>query len=61
MWSYESRLYGYHLQQAIGEEMRKRGIDKEIAAMITQVLVDKEDLAFSNPSKPIGSFFQRRS
>lgn len=50
---------GYHLQQAIGEEMRKRGIDKEIAAMITQVLVDKEDLAFSNPSKPIGSFFSK--
>jgi carbamate kinase len=48
---------GYHLQQSIGEEMRKRGIFKEIASIITQVLVDKNDLAFKNPTKPVGSFF----
>ena len=48
---------GYHLQQSIGEEMRKRGIHKEIAAVVTQVLVDKDDPAFKNPTKPVGSFF----
>lgn len=50
---------GYHLQQSIGQEMKKRGIDKEITSMITQVLVDKEDSAFKNPSKPVGSFFSK--
>lgn len=50
---------GYHLQQSIGEEMRKRGIDREIMAMITQVLVDEEDPSFHNPTKPVGSFFSK--
>ncbi|CCQ93453.1 amino acid (carbamate) kinase [[Clostridium] ultunense Esp] len=50
---------GYHLQQSIGEEMRKRGIDKGITAMITQVLIDEEDPAFCNPTKPVGSFFSK--
>lgn len=48
---------GYHLQQAIREEMRSRGIDKDVAAMVTQVVVDEKDPAFENPTKPVGSFF----
>ncbi|MEW9124996.1 MAG: carbamate kinase [Thermotaleaceae bacterium] len=48
---------GYHLQQAIGEEMRRRGIQKSVAAIVTQVIVDKEDPGFKNPTKPVGSFF----
>jgi carbamate kinase len=48
---------GYHLQQAIREEMRKRGINKGIAAIVTQVIVDKNDPGFKNPTKPVGSFF----
>ncbi len=48
---------GYHLEQSIGEEIRKRAIDKEVATIITQVLVDKDDTAFNNPTKPVGSFF----
>jgi carbamate kinase len=48
---------GYHLQQAIGEEMKKRGIQKQVATIVTQVVVDKNDPAFQNPTKPIGSFF----
>jgi carbamate kinase len=48
---------GYHLEQAIGEEIRKRQIDKEVAAIVTQVLVDRDDPAFKNPTKPVGSFF----
>ncbi|MDI6600368.1 MAG: carbamate kinase [Thermoanaerobacteraceae bacterium] len=50
---------GYHLQQAIGDEMRKSGLNKSIATVITQVVVDKEDPAFLNPTKPIGSFFTK--
>ncbi|HSH36576.1 carbamate kinase [Schnuerera sp.] len=48
---------GYHLQQTIREEMIKRGIYKEITAMITQVVVSNNDSAFTKPSKPVGSFF----
>lgn len=51
---------GYHLQQAIRGEMRNRGIDKGIASIVTQVLVDKDDPGFLNPTKPIGSFFTEK-
>lgn len=48
---------GYHLQQAIREEMVRRNINKSIAAIVTQVVVDKNDPGFKNPTKPVGSFF----
>jgi carbamate kinase len=48
---------GYHLQQAIREELIKRDINKSIAAVVTQVVVDKNDAGFKNPTKPVGSFF----
>lgn len=47
---------GYALQQNLQNEFRKRGIEKSVATVVTQVLVDKDDPAFKNPSKPIGSF-----
>jgi len=48
---------GYHLQQSIRQEMRKRGINKEVATVVTQVIVDQNDQGFKNPTKPVGSFF----
>lgn len=48
---------GYQLQQAVREEIKKRGINKGIATVITQVVVDENDSAFKNPTKPVGSFF----
>ena len=48
---------GYHLQQSIRAEMRKRGINKQVATVITQVIVDANDPGFKNPTKPVGSFF----
>ncbi|SES94754.1 carbamate kinase [Natronincola peptidivorans] len=48
---------GYHLQQAIREEMFNRGLEKNIATIVTQVVVDKKDEGFQNPTKPVGSFF----
>jgi carbamate kinase len=48
---------GYHLQQSIRQELLKRGINKKVAALITQVVVDKNDPGFKNPTKPVGSFF----
>ncbi len=48
---------GYQIQQSLGEELLKRGIDKPVVSIVTQVLVDQDDEAFNNPTKPIGSFF----
>lgn len=48
---------GYHLQQSIQKELAKRNIKKNCATIITQVEVDKNDKAFENPTKPIGSFY----
>jgi carbamate kinase len=47
---------GYALQQTLQNELYKRNIKKNVATVITQVLVDRNDKAFKNPSKPIGSF-----
>ena len=47
---------GYALQQTLQNELYKRGIQKPVATVITQVLVEKTDPAFQNPSKPIGGF-----
>ncbi len=50
---------GYHLQQSVRNELRKRGMDKNVATVLTQVLVDENDEAFQNPTKPIGSFMSK--
>ncbi|HLF28305.1 MAG TPA: carbamate kinase [Anaerolineae bacterium] len=47
---------GYALQQTLQNELYKRKINKNVATLITQVLVDRNDPAFQNPSKPIGGF-----
>jgi carbamate kinase len=47
---------GYALQQNLQNELYRRRISKNVATIITQVLVDKEDPAFKNPTKPIGGF-----
>lgn len=47
---------GYALQQTLQNELYRRGIKKPVATVVTQVLVDKSDKAFQNPSKPIGGF-----
>ena len=50
---------GYHLQQAIQQELKVRGVDKECAAIITQVVVDANDPGFAKPTKPVGSFYTK--
>jgi carbamate kinase len=47
---------GYALQQNLQNELYHRGIKKKVVTVITQVLVDRDDPAFKNPSKPIGGF-----
>lgn len=50
---------GYHLQQGIKAELLNQQIDRSIVTVITQVIVNKNDKAFSNPTKPIGSFYTK--
>jgi carbamate kinase len=49
---------GYEFQQALQNELFRRGIKKNACTIITQTLVDQNDAAFKNPSKPIGSFME---
>jgi carbamate kinase len=49
---------GYALQQTLQNELFKRHIKKPVATIVTQVLVDKNDKAFQNPTKPIGGFME---
>ncbi len=50
---------GYALQQTLQNELYRRGIKKNVATVITQVLVDRDDPAFKNPTKPIGGFMDQ--
>jgi len=47
---------GYAITQNMQNELKKRGINKPVATIITQVRVDADDKAFEHPSKPIGGF-----
>lgn len=49
---------GYAIQQTLQNELIGRGIKKSVATVVTQVKVDKNDKAFSNPTKPIGGFME---
>ncbi|WP_438465929.1 carbamate kinase [Streptococcus pluranimalium] len=48
---------GFWLQNALQNALKSEGIKKEVASVITQVIVDKNDPAFDNLSKPIGPFY----
>lgn len=52
---------GFHLQNAIGNELAARKINKEVATVVTQVLVDENDKAFQNPTKPVGAFYDKET
>lgn len=52
---------GYHLQNAIGNELKIRKIEKEVVTVVTQVLVDEKDSAFKNPTKPVGAFYDKQT
>jgi carbamate kinase len=50
---------GYHLQNALGNELTRLHVDKTVASIVTQVIVDENDPAFQKPTKPIGSFYSK--
>ncbi len=47
---------GYMIEKALLNDFRKRGIDKKVAVVVTQAIVDRDDESFKQPTKPIGSF-----
>ena len=50
---------GYHIQNAIDNALKDEGVKRNVVTLVTQVLVDKEDPLFLNPTKPIGSFYTK--
>ncbi len=48
---------GYHMQQGLEKVLRRRGVNKRVVTVVTQVVVDRDDPKFKNPSKPIGPFY----
>ncbi len=50
---------GWHLQNALQNELKNQGVKRNVATIITQVVVDKNDPLFQNPSKPVGSFYSK--
>jgi carbamate kinase len=47
---------GFMFQNALGNALRARGIDRPVVTVVTQTLVHRDDPAFAHPDKPIGSF-----
>ena len=52
-------MIGYHIQQALKNELVKRNNHKPVTTVVTQVVVEKTDSAFTNPTKPIGPFYTK--
>ena len=48
---------GYHIQQGLKHALKKRGKDIPVVTLVTQMVVDKDDQGFKNPTKPIGAFY----
>jgi len=52
---------GYLITQTLSNELNKRGMSNPIACLLTQIIVDKHDPGFSNPTKPVGPFYDERA
>ena len=50
---------GWHLQNALQNELKRQGVKRNVATIVTQVVVDKNDPLFQSPSKPVGSFYSK--
>ena len=50
---------GWHLQNALQNELKRQNINRNVTTLVTQVVVDKNDPLFQNPSKPVGSFYSK--
>lgn len=52
---------GFHIQNAIYNALKEAGLKRNVATVVTQVLVDKDDPLFKSPSKPVGSFYDKET
>lgn len=50
---------GFMIEQQLGNVLAEHGIERNIVTLVTQVIVDKEDQAFKNPTKPVGPFYNK--
>lgn len=50
---------GYHIQQCLRYALAKRNLNIPVGSLVTQVVVEKNDPAFQNPTKPIGAFYTK--
>jgi carbamate kinase len=50
-------MIGYMIQQSLRNELRKVGLDMPVATLLTETVVDANDPAFKNPTKPVGPFY----
>jgi carbamate kinase len=48
---------GYHIQQCLKFALKQVGKEMPVVTSVTQMVVDKDDPAFNNPTKPIGAFY----
>ena len=51
---------GFHIQNAIDNELKAQNIERNVATVVSQVLVDKNDPLFKSPSKPVGAFYSEQ-
>jgi carbamate kinase len=57
--AYSQGFIGYMIEQQMRNVLRAHDMDRDIITIITQVLVDRDDPAFNNPTKPIGPFYTK--
>lgn len=57
--AYSQGFIGYMIEQQLRNVLRENDIERDIITIITQVLVNKDDPAFQNPTKPIGPYYTR--
>ena len=51
---------GFHIQRKIKQILLENNIDRDVVTVVTEVLVDKSDPSFKNPTKPIGRFYNKK-
>ena len=50
---------GFMIKKSLINTLKKRNIDRSVLCLLTQIVVDKNDPAFNNPTKPIGPFYTK--
>lgn len=57
--AYSQGFIGYMIEQQLRNVLEEKGVEKDVITLITEVLVDKDDPAFKNPTKPIGPYYTK--